>query len=97
MKPRTEISIETERLAIIGRSAGHPVTGSHERQLRPFVWCLSCAEHVRPLTTDEAAIQAHATSLTIFHWVESDLLHYIESSEGLLLICPNSLSNISDQ
>jgi hypothetical protein len=91
MKRRTEITIETERLLVLGRSGGHDVSGSHERPLRPFVWCLSCADHVRPLSTDEAAIQASVTSLTIFHWVESNLLHYIESSEGLLLICPNSL------
>jgi hypothetical protein len=93
MKRRTEITIETDRLLVLSRTNGHSGIRSNERHPRPFVWCLSCAEYVRPLTTDEAAIQAHVTSLIIFHWVESELLHYIESSEGLLLICPNSLSN----
>ncbi|MCM3873509.1 MAG: hypothetical protein ND895_22730 [Pyrinomonadaceae bacterium] len=91
MKRRTEITIETERLLVLGRNLRHSGSRSQERLPRPLVWCLSCADHVRPLTTDEAAIQAHVTSLTVFHWVESELLHYIESSDGLLLICPNSL------
>lgn len=91
MKRRTEITIETERLLVLGRNIGGAASKSHERHPRPLVWCLSCADHVKPLTTDEAAIQAHVTSLTIFHWVESERLHYIESSDGLLLICPNSL------
>jgi hypothetical protein len=91
MRRRTEITIETDRLLVLGRSGGNAANASRERPMRPFVWCLSCADQVRPLTTDEAAIQAHVTSLTIFHWVESELLHYIESCDGLLLICPNSL------
>jgi hypothetical protein len=91
MKRRTEITIETERLLVFGRNLGITGSRSQEQHPRPLVWCLSCADHVRPLTTDEAAIQAHVTSLTIFHWVESETLHYIESPEGLLLICPNSL------
>jgi len=91
MKRRTEISIETDTLLVLGRSGEHALNRSHERHLRPSIWCFSCGDHVRPLTTDEAALQAHVTSLTIFHWVESDRLHYIESSDGLLLICPNSL------
>lgn len=90
MKRRTEITIETDRLLVLG-SGQHTASGSHERHLRPLIWCLSCADHVRPLSTDEAAIQAHVSSLTIFHWVESERLHYIESPDGLLLICPNSL------
>ena len=91
MKQRTEISIEADRLLILSRHNPHGGTSTRESYARPYVWCMSCADHVRPLSTDEAALQARVTSLTIFHWVESERLHYIESSEGLLLICPNSL------
>ncbi|MCM3904197.1 MAG: hypothetical protein ND866_21040 [Pyrinomonadaceae bacterium] len=91
MKRRTEITTETDRLLILSDIGGETVNGGHERYPRPWVWCFSCADHVRPLTTDEAALQARVTSRDIFRRVESELVHYFETSEGLLLICPNSL------
>jgi hypothetical protein len=92
MKQQTEISLEIDRLMVVSRQelAGNT---SHETNLRPYIWCVQCGDYVRPLSTDEAALQAHVTSLTIFHWVESESLHYVESLDGLLLICTNSLSN----
>jgi hypothetical protein len=89
LKRRTEITIETERLLVLSRHGES--FGSKGGENRPWVWCFSCAGPVRGMTTDEAALQAHVTSRNIFHQVESGLIHFIETSEGLLLICPNSL------
>ena len=80
MKKRTEITIETDRLFVVG---GH-------RRL-PVVWCAPCGKQVEVITTDEAATLARVTSRTIFQWVESGKVHYTETPEGLLLICPDSL------
>ena len=93
MKRRTEITIETERVLVSNRHSGRAISGGYKSYPKPFVWCFSCADYVRPLSTDEAAIQARVSSLTIFHRVESGLVHFIETSEGLLLICPISLAN----
>jgi hypothetical protein len=82
MKRRTEITIETERIVIASRNtASRP----------PLIWCLSCAEQVVPLTIDEAAIEWRVSSLTLFRRSESGLVHYVETADGLLLICPYSL------
>ena len=43
------------------------------------------------LSIDDAAIFARVNSRTIFHWADSGVVHSIETPEGLLLICPNSL------
>jgi hypothetical protein len=91
MKRRTEITIETDRLVALGSQVRHAENTSHESHPKPFIWCFSCANYVKPLTTDEAAIQGHVSSRTIFHWVELGLVHFIESSDGLLLICANSI------
>jgi hypothetical protein len=80
VKRRTEIIIETERLLIVGG-----------RKKRTINWCAPCGKHVEALTTDEAALLARVTSRTIFSWVEAGRVHYMETPEGLLLICPNSL------
>lgn len=80
MKKRTEITIETDRLLVVsGRG-------------RKVNWCAPCGQYIEVVTTDEAAILARVSARTIFHWVESGKLHYTETPEGLLLICPNSLS-----
>ena len=83
MKRRTEITIETDRLLVVSHPRNHR---------RTHVWCGCCADFVEMLATDDAALLAGVNSLTIFHWVESGRLHSIETPEGLLLICPNSLT-----
>lgn len=82
MKRRTEITIETERLVVMARRHG---------KRRELQWCLSCDEGVDMLTTDQSAIVARVSSLTIFRWAETGRVHGTETPEGLLLICPNSL------
>jgi hypothetical protein len=78
-RKRTEITVEIDRLVVV------------REHKRVFAWCASCARHREMLATDDAAIAAHVTSRTIFHWVESGKIHYSETPEGLLLICPESL------
>ena len=82
MKRRTEITIETERVVVMSSRVNH----ENRRQ-----WCGCCAEGVDMVTTDHAAIVAHVTSRTIFHWAESGRVHSMATPEGLLLICSNSL------
>ena len=43
------------------------------------------------ITANQAAIVAGVNSRTIYRWVEADRLHFIETPEGLLLVCLNSI------
>jgi hypothetical protein len=79
IKNRTEITIETERLVVTRRS----------RRLR--VWCRLCARQTIWVTVDEAAIIAHASSRTVYRWVEDEKIHFNETSELGLLICFDSI------
>lgn len=76
---RTEITVETERLLII---RGHK---------KAVAWCAACQQHREMLTIDEAALRVGVSSRAIFRWVESGTIHYTETADGLLLICPTSL------
>jgi len=40
---------------------------------------------------DEAVMLAHVSARTIYRWVEAEQLHFTETPEGCLLVCPNSL------
>ncbi|HEX6650167.1 MAG TPA: hypothetical protein VF075_11520 [Pyrinomonadaceae bacterium] len=77
MKTRTEITVETDRLVVV-------------RRRRNSTWCATCLRQVEMLNVDDAALLARVNSRTIFHWAESGALHWSETPEGLLLICPNS-------
>lgn len=79
MKTRTEITFEMDRLIVLNRS-------------RTSDWCSSCSRPVEMLSVDDAALVAHVSSVTIFRWAIAGDLHSSESADGLLLICPNSLS-----
>ena len=77
MRTRTEITLEMDRWITVGRQKQ-----SH--------WCSACARSVEMFNVDEAALRAQVNSRTIFRWAESGAVHSSETSEGLLLICPNS-------
>jgi hypothetical protein len=79
-KKRTEITVETDRVLVIRR---------HRSVIR--AWCEGCAEPVKMVTAEEAAAVAGVTARTIYYWVEAEKVHFIETPDGVLLICPSSL------
>jgi excisionase family DNA binding protein len=81
MKKRTLITVETDRLIVV-----------EKRKTHLLIWCAGCSSRVRMITVDEAATITRTSSRTIFQWVEADRLHFTETPDGRLFICPNSLS-----
>lgn len=80
---KIKITVETQRIAVI-------------RQARDAnLWCQTCAEIARMITVDEAAMLAAVRSMTIYAWAEAHRLHFIETPDGRLLICSNSLHSQS--
>ncbi|HEX8843966.1 MAG TPA: hypothetical protein VF791_04955 [Pyrinomonadaceae bacterium] len=80
-KKRIEITVETERVLVIKCRGSNPV-----------LWCEGCAKEVAMLTVDEAAIAARVSSRLIFQLAEAGRLHFVETPEGRLYICPDSLA-----
>ncbi|HEU4389870.1 MAG TPA: helix-turn-helix domain-containing protein [Blastocatellia bacterium] len=81
-RKRTEITIETDRLVVFSK-----------RRVSMVWWCCACRQRRKMLTVDDAAAAAGVTSRTIYRWVESERLHFTETSEGRLLICGQSLES----
>ena len=81
MKRRTEIKIQMERLVIV----------RPRRSTNMIEWCEACAGLTRMLTVDEAAAVARSTSRDIYRRVEAGELHFMETPEGSLLICLDSI------
>jgi hypothetical protein len=79
-RKQTEITIETDRMFYI----------SSPRLV--FSWCAACDAQVEMVPVDEAAILRRVNSRTIFSWAETKQVHSSENTNGLLLICLNSLS-----
>lgn len=75
-----EIVIETSRRLVIRRQGASLLN-----------WCVECDAVAGWVTPDEATALTRINSITIYRWVESGLLHRLESPEGFLLICLNSL------
>lgn len=79
-KRRIEITVEKERTVVV-RRRGRLVQG----------WCAGCAEQVRMVTPEEAAVATRVSSRTIYRWAEDGKIHFTETPEGFLRICLNSL------
>lgn len=77
---RIEVTVEADRMVVIRRRRG---------VVR--AWCEGCAQPVKMITVDEAAVLVGVTARTIYRWVEKERLHFTETSGGSLLICLNSL------
>jgi hypothetical protein len=80
MKRRTEITIETERVLVISK-----------RKFAARAWCKPCGKQVEMVTVDETARLARVSSRTVYRWVETDKLHFTETSDGGLLVCYESI------
>jgi hypothetical protein len=80
-KNRTDITIETERVLVIRRRKGSALA-----------WCQTCDQQVPMIKVDEAAALSRVSSRTVFRWVEAEKIHFVETPEGLLLICLSSLA-----
>jgi hypothetical protein len=77
-KRRIEITVEN-RLLIIRRSVLAPL------------WCTECPAPVQMITPEEAAVLTDASTRAIYARVEDGQFHFVETPDGRLLICPNSL------
>jgi hypothetical protein len=54
-------------------------------------WCGACRAETLMLIPEQAAILYRTTQREIFRQIESGELHFIEASEGALLVCSHSL------
>ena len=84
MSKRLEITFEIERRFVIKRRS----------QEKAIVFCPFCQKNTEMFSTDEAALLIGCGSRAIFGWIELGWLHFIETSEGLVLICRQSLEKI---
>jgi len=69
----------------------HQVTTVHLTRQSICAWCASCRSAVLMLTPDEAAAVAQSTARDIYRRVEADELHSMETDDGALRVCVNSL------
>ena len=82
-KKKYEVTIERDEVLVI-RS---PATEQTE-------WCSGCAKDVSMVTPDQAALIAGASWRQVSAWVESASVHFVETRDGLLLICLESISQL---
>ena len=83
-KRRIVITRETDELFVIK-------TPLHSRE----VWCPKCAAQVRMLTPEAAAAVTGMSARAIYRLVEAGQIHFTETPDGLLLICPDSFPPFS--
>jgi hypothetical protein len=76
---RTEITIETKLLVL-----------RYTRRRAPL-YCAVCLSPTPLIAPEEAATPAGASTRTIYALVESGQIHFRETAEGKLLVCPNLL------
>jgi hypothetical protein len=81
-KRRIEITVE-KTLLIIRRTA------------TPAIWCAECPAPAQMLAPDEAAALLGINIRAIYLQVESGQSHFVETPEGKLLVCPNSLTTLT--
>ena len=79
-KTTLRITVQTERVLTMG---------VHRSLYGP---CVECGDEVRMVTIEQTAALAGVTSLQIYHQIADGKLHFMETREGSLLVCFNSLN-----
>jgi hypothetical protein len=74
----------TREVWVVRRAAG-------ESAPQAPAWCADCAGPSGMLTPEEAAAVAGVSPLIIHEWAGAARLHAVETADGSLLICLNSL------
>lgn len=75
-----EITIESSRFV----AAAMP-------RIQKIACCPKCLAVVKMISPEEASTLSGVSVREIFRWVEGGRVHFIETREGLLFICANSL------
>ena len=86
IRRRTRITAETERVVIIRR-----------RGIETQVWCEGCREQVKLVTPETAATVTGLSVRAICRIVETEKVHFMEISNGSLLICLDSLLRLNEE
>ena len=60
-------------------------------QITVLAHCAECAAEVEMLTAGAAASRVGVPLRSIYRSIEAGRLHFLETSAGLVLVCPNSL------
>jgi hypothetical protein len=79
IKRRTSISIETRRVIWL------------RQQQRRTLWCSECRAQASMVSIDETARLANVSTLEICRLINDNRIHFTETSDGLLLVCADSL------
>jgi hypothetical protein len=80
-KKKYEVTIERDEILVI-RSPATEQT----------YWCSGCGKQVSMVTPDQAALISGASWRQVSGWIESASVHFVETPEGMVLICLDSLS-----
>lgn len=80
-KKRTEITVEIERALIISKP-----------NAAVYAWCQQCDRQVGMISPEAAAALAGTSVREIFRQVEAGRLHFRETPEGQMQICPDSIT-----
>ena len=78
---RTEITVETDEIVIIRSTQGDRLS-----------LCPECAVPVVMITPEQAAALTCKNIRTIYRLVEDGRVHYAETTEASLMVCPTSVS-----
>jgi hypothetical protein len=62
---------------------------------QPRMLCAQCDERIQMVTLEEARVAANVEPNTIYSLIEAGKLHFTTTNEGILLVCLNSLINLS--
>ena len=60
-----------------------------------LLYCEKCGAKVVMLPVDTATAVTGTTPRTLYRWIDEDKLHFVESSDGTVLLCAESLKTLA--
>jgi hypothetical protein len=77
---RGKVTLQKDRLLVV-RPPNEPVVR----------WCPECKRRAGMLIPEEAARRRGVSPRTIYRWMDSGAVHFLEYPGGVVLVCLNSI------
>ncbi len=87
---RTRITTRTQEMMVIRARLSDQADRADRRDLIQ-IWCDKCAAQVVMVTAEQAAAISGVRARIIYRWVESGMVHSVETPDGETLVCLDSL------
>ena len=87
----SEAGVEKKKVTIITNETHEVLVFRQLPVPSTRAWCAGCGLEAEMISPEQSSLLADVSVRTVYRWAEAGAVHFLETHDGLLLICRHSL------